>query len=114
MTSMTGHDVRRRRFIQLIGCAAGAAFAGCRPARELSEEIADLLELRDEERAWLATLPEDDLRRLFAGLTAPDVSADAAARVIAQLLRPRARLSAFVRYPAIGDLRVVCDGLIRE
>jgi hypothetical protein len=112
---MTLRDARRRRFFQLIGgAAAGAALAGCRPARELSEEIADLLELRDEERAWLADLSVSDSRRLFAGLTAPDRLADPAARVISQLLTSRTRLTSFVRYPRIGDVRLVCDGLIRE
>jgi hypothetical protein len=100
---MTLRDARRRRFFQLIGgAAAGAALAGCRPARELSEEIADLLE------------SVSDSRRLFAGLTAPDRLADPAARVISQLLTSRTRLTSFVRYPRIGDVRLVCDGLIRE
>jgi hypothetical protein len=79
----------------------------------MRDQIADLLELRDEERAWLADLSAGDVARLRAGLIAPDSSA-AAARVIARLLRQRTRLSSFVRYPRVGDVRLVCDGLIRE
>ena len=111
---MTGPDANRRRFLELIGCAMGVAVAGCRTPRTLSEDIADLLELRDEERTWLADLSESEARRLFAGLTAPDLSTDAASRVIARMLRARSRLTSFVHYPRIGDLRLVCDGLIRE
>jgi hypothetical protein len=108
------HAADRRRFLELIGCTAGALVAGCGTPRTPAEEIASLLELRAEERAWLDDLSQGQARRLLAGLTDPDQSADAAARVISQLLKSRSRLSSFVRYPRIGDLRLVCDGLIRE
>jgi hypothetical protein len=76
-------------------------------------DIADLLELRGDERAWLTDLSDRNARRLLAGLTDPDRSADAA-RVIAQLLNSRTRLSSFVHYPQVGSLRLACDGLIRD
>ena len=109
--------MNRRALFQLVGGTAFAALSGRRQLPAAGRDtLARVLGLALGEEAWLNDLTRSEQRELYLYLSGegggpPSRRAvDLAARVISR----RSRLFAFVRYPVLGDERVVCDGLIRE
>jgi hypothetical protein len=110
---MTTINVRRRRFMAVLGGTAAAALAGC--GAPPVEELVELLDLSADEREWVAGLSDEHVRDLLRGLRAP-AGPDRArgAQLVARMLGDRARVCAYVRYPASGLNRNACNGLFRE
>lgn len=109
--------MNRRALFELVGGTAFAALSGMLQPPEMgADTLARVLGLAPGEEAWLNDLTRSEQRELYlylrreAGSPPSPRAVDLAARVISR----RSRLFAFVRYPVLGDERVVCDGLIRE
>lgn len=109
--------MNRRALFRLVGGTALAAVSGMLRRPEAgTDALARALGLAPGEEAWLDDLTPGEQRELAlylsgeAGGPSSPRAVDLAVRVIGR----RSRLFAFVRYPVLGDERVVCDGLIRE
>jgi hypothetical protein len=108
--------MHRRRFTQLLGCAALSPLWACRGADEPDDRaLARLLGLEGAETAWLERLTADERRELREAVENPGDARTARAVALAfSLIGTRSRTFAFAGYPVVEDRRSVCDGLLAE
>lgn len=107
----------RRVFLRFAPILPVAALAACRrPAPTPDEELTSLLQLRDGEKEWLASIREADRRELQAVLASGGDARQTrrAQDLLLRVIGPRDHLYAYVGYPKVPRRRSACDGLLRE
>ena len=107
--------MHRRRFTQILGCAALAPVWACRRKEPDEQAIVRLLGLGTSEASWVERLTPDERRQLRDALERPgDGRTERAVHLAFSILGTRSRTFAFAGYPAVEDRRSVCDGLLTE
>ncbi len=107
----------RRAILALLAATCpAAALSPAATSRSTTDALVDAIGLEPGERAWLTELSAAERQELYEALVkAHDLPvAPRMLDLLTRILGPRSRLFAFVDYPAVADIRSVCDGLLRE